>query len=317
VGLSTRFGQVSSRRKKTISVIGAAIVLAAIGIATALPAWAHHSILSGQTVCSDGDHLITWSIGNSETHRIMTITSATATQGAQSFGVSGYSPTVAGSGSTTAQTTVSSSVTGVITLTVHSLWTSDGVTATNSTTVTLIDNCQPSTTTTTAAPTTTTTEAPTTTTTEAPTTTTTEAPTTTTTEAPTTTTTEAPTTTTTEAPTTTTEAPTTTSSTVIGEGTTSTTAAPTTTTTEAPTTTASTVLEGTTVVVAPSSTVAAEGSTTPATVSSPVTVAAVSGNLPFTGSSTNGPIVGLLSLLLGTLALLFGSRVKKHRADTD
>ena len=89
-------------------------------------------------------------------------------------------------------------------------------------------SCDPTTTTTTAAPTTTTTggptttttpggpttttttDAPTTTTTGGPTTTTTDGPTTTTTDAPTTTTTDAPTTTTTDAPTTTTDAPTTT-----------------------------------------------------------------------------------------------------------
>lgn len=280
MGLSARFGQVSTRRRKTVSVIVAAIALAAIGVATALPAWAHHSILSGQTVCSDGDHLITWSITNSVANRKMTITAATATQGANSFGVSDYQMLVDGGGSTTAHTTVSSAFTGDITLTVHSLWTSDGVTATNTTTVTLIDNCQPGTTSTTEASTTTSTEAPTTTSS--------------------------------------TEGPTTTSSTVIGEGTTTIpdTEASTTTTPEGPTTTSSTVPEGTTA-TAPPSTIAAQGSTAPTTVSSPQTQAVASGPLPFTGSSTGGPILGLLSLLLGAGALLYGSRAKKRRTGTD
>jgi hypothetical protein len=296
MGVSARFGQVSARRRKTLGLGTAVIALFAIGIGTALPAWAHHPVLSGKTVCSNGDHLITWTIGNSEVSRIMTITSATATKGAQSFGVSGYSSTVAGNGSTTGQTTVPFSVTGVITLTVNALWTSDGITATRTTTVTLVQDCVQPTTTTTAAPTTTSTEA---------TTTTTVAPTTTSTEA-TTTTTEAPTTTSTEATTTSTEGPTT-STTIQGE-TTSSTEAPTTSTT-APETTSSIVVSGSTIAATSSTTVAAQGSTAAPTTAKPSTVTPQA--LPFTGSSNTGPIVGLISLLLGA-GLLLGSRLKKR-----
>ncbi|MCU1465930.1 MAG: hypothetical protein JWM72_1858, partial [Actinomycetia bacterium] len=49
--------------------------------ATAIPAWAHRSLVSGQAVCSDGDHTITWSIGNIDTNLTMHIASATATLG--------------------------------------------------------------------------------------------------------------------------------------------------------------------------------------------------------------------------------------------
>jgi hypothetical protein len=300
MGLSARFGRVSARRRKTLGVGTAVVALFVIGIGTALPAFAHHPILWGTTECSNGDHLITWTIRNSESQRVMTITSATATQGAQSFGVSGYSPTVAGNGQTTGQTTVPFSVTGVITLTVSGLWVSDGVTATRTATVTLVQDCVQPTTTTTAAPTTTSTEATTTTSTEAPTTTSTEATTTTSTEAPTTTSTEATTTTSTEAPTST-------STTIQGETSSSTEA---TTSTTAPETSSSVVVSGSTIEASSSTTVVALGSTAAPTTAAPkVTPQA----LPFTGSSRTGPIVGLISLLLGA-GLLVGSRLKKRVA---
>ena len=184
-----RMHTTGQRRRRAVVSAASLATIAIFVIATALPAWAHFPVLSGETVCSNGDHVITWSIGNSETNRAMHIESATATQGAQSFGVSGYTVDVAAAGATTATTTVPGSVTGTVTLTVEAHW-SDGVDATRTTTVTLSSDCTPVTTTTTSTTTSTstTTEAPTTTTTtEAPTTSTTAAPATSTTIAATTT----------------------------------------------------------------------------------------------------------------------------------
>ena len=154
--------------------------------------------------------------------------------------------------------------------------------------------------------TTTTTEAPTTmvTTTEAPTTvvTTTEAPTTvvTTTEAPTTvvTTTEAPTTvvTTTEAPTTvvtTTEAPTTVATTTTEAQTTVV------TTTEAPTTVATTTTEAPTTIVTTT-----EGSSTAVVTTETTTTS----ELPNTGTKSMNMFVAILSVVMGSVLVLFNKK---------
>jgi hypothetical protein len=221
--LARRVLGASARRKGVVAAASLAVVgLFVVG--TAVPAWAHYPVLSGYTVCSDGPHVITWSIGNSEANKTMHIDSATATLGAQTFAVTGYSADVAGS-ATSATTTLPTGSSGSVTLSVQVSWPVDNFHATDHTSVTLISGCSPSTTTTTVAPTTTTTEAPTTTTVEI----------TTTTEAPATTTTEAPTTTTT-VETNTTEAPTTVSTTPVGpEGST----VPTSTTTTPSTSTSS------------------------------------------------------------------------------
>ena len=160
--------------------------------------------------------------------------------------------------------------------------------------------------TTTTTTTTTTTEAPTTvvTTTEAPTTvvTTTEAPTTvvTTTEAPTTvvTTTEAPTTvvTTTEAPTTvvtTTEAPTTVATTTTEAQTTVV------TTTEAPTTVATTTTEAPTTIVTTT-----EGSSTAVVTTETTTTS----ELPNTGTKSMNMFVAILSVVMGSVLVLFNKK---------
>ncbi len=296
---------------------------------SAISASAWHPVLSGQTVCTDGEHVVTWTIENSETSPSspMTIASAVADVGATDYPVTGYTSPVPGAGSTPAQTIIPGSVSGTVVLTVFATWT-NGEQATRTTSVVLDENCVPPTTTTTEAPTTTTTEAPTTTTTEAPTTTTTEAPTTTTTEAPTTTTTEAPTTTTTEAPTTTTtEAPTTTTTeapttTTTVEATTTTTDAPTTTTTveattttEAPTTT-TTVASTTTVpeTVVTEGTSESTSTTQPSSVTTQAvtTTTAAPGQLPFTGSSGWPPLFGLVALGLGSGLWLVARR--RHSA---
>ena len=155
--------------------------------------------------------------------------------------------------------------------------------------------------TTTTTTTTTTTEAPTTvvTTTEAPTTvvTTTEAPTTvvTTTEAPTTvvTTTEAPTT---EAPTTvvtTTEAPTTVATTTTEAQTTVV------TTTEAPTTVATTTTEAPTTIVTTT-----EGSSTAVVTTETTTTS----ELPNTGTKSMNMFVAILSVVMGSVLVLFNKK---------
>jgi hypothetical protein len=226
----------------SLGVIGFLVTCGVLAIAA--PAWAHFPELSGETVCSDATHVITWTIANSETDKVMTITSASASDGTNSYAVTGYSPMVGDSGSTNATTLVPGGVTGTITLTVTGSWT-DGVTATRQTSVELIESCSPSTTTsTTSAPETSTTIGPETSTLPASTTTITEAGSTTTTDQP------------------------------AG-------------------TTTSVAVEGSTVLLPTTST------------SSPSTIVAPSGTLPFTGGSFFGLLaLGVSCLLAGALFLV-------------
>jgi hypothetical protein len=208
-----------------------ALLAAGIVVGLAGPALAHHPEVSGSVACSDGSHVITWKVGNSETTsgsgRTMTVDQIFVSSGTVAgIAVGTAFPPKPQTGSTrTATTTLGGAQTGSVTLTVRADWNRNGPqNQTRTATVTLRGNCVPVTTTTTApSPTTTTTQPPPTTTTTQPpatTTTTTQPPTTTTTtQPPTTTTTQPPTTTTTQPPTTTT---------------TTTTAAPATTTTSVP-----------------------------------------------------------------------------------
>jgi hypothetical protein len=127
--------------------IGAAILF----VVGAVPASAHTAVLSGHTVCGNAEHVITWSIGN-DYGLPMTITSATASKGAATYAVTGYSANVGKNGSssdtTSATTVVPGNVTGSITLTVHVRWT-DGFMRTDSTSVSLIGPCGSNSTTTT------------------------------------------------------------------------------------------------------------------------------------------------------------------------
>jgi LPXTG-motif cell wall-anchored protein len=158
----------------------AAAVVAAGVLTTAAPAYAHHSVLSGSTVCSDGEHVVTWTIqAMSVVDLPMTIDSASASNNGSTYAVTGYTSPVPDEQTTTATTVLPAGSTGTVTLYVHSSW-SDGVQYSDQTSVELEDDCMPATTSTTEAPATSTTEAPTTTTTEAPPTSTTEATTTTT-----------------------------------------------------------------------------------------------------------------------------------------
>ncbi len=226
------------RRRLTLAAMGFVVVCGVLAIG--VPAWAHHPVLSGETVCSDGTHVITWSIGNSETDKVMTIASASASDGTHIFAVTGYSGTVGPSGSTSATTTVAGGVAGTVTLTVTGTW-PDGVTATRQTSVALIESCGPSATSTTQ----------------------------------------------------------TTSTTISAEtstlpvSTTTITDAGWTSTTNDATTSTSLALEGTTS-LAPST-----------TTSSPSTIVAPSGTLPFTGGSFYGlAAVGVSCVVAGALALI-------------
>ncbi len=236
-----------------------------IVVVMASPAWAHHPLLSGETVCTNGDHVVTWTIGNVTTSvsLTMTIASATAAIGATPYDVTGYSPTVEPNGPTTTATTiVPGDVTGTITLTVTGTW-PDEVTETRTASVTLEQICIPDETTTTS-----------------------------TTESSTTTTTESTTTTTTEAPTTTIESTTSTSTTSIPGGTTV-------------VTEGSTLVGSSTTVVTTPSSVGPLASTTTTTTLGP---------LPFTGSSTFPPLVGLMSLGAGGALWFMGRRRVARRA---
>ncbi len=163
-----------SWRRRGIALGGLAAFVGVFVGASAIPAWAHDSLVSGQSVCSDGAHVITWAIGNSDVTHTMHIDSATAALGTEMFAAIGYSD-VSGAGPTFATTTVPGGLTGDVTLTVIASW-SDGFQNSATASVTLESGCSPTTTSTTVE--TTTTQASTTTT-EASTTTT-EAPTTTT-----------------------------------------------------------------------------------------------------------------------------------------
>jgi LPXTG-motif cell wall-anchored protein len=264
------------------------VIAAAVLVSLALPASAHSTTITGDTVCFNGEHIVTWHIMNSSqtTDLLMTIVSVDAQIGSTSYSVTGYSSPVAKGGTTDGTSTVPGGVTGTITATVHVNW-PDGITDDDDASVTLQDNCVGTTTTTTTAPeTTTTTTVPETTTTVAGTTTIATTTTTTTTTVPeTTTTTTVPETTTTAPETTTTEGPTTT---VLG-----TTTIFTTTSTGPPTTTPITDL----------------GSTVPTVVDqATTTTVAGSTQLPRTGSSSGYPMFFGLSCIAGGALLLIRHR---------
>jgi LPXTG-motif cell wall-anchored protein len=339
------FGIGRSRAGRVGLVAG--VVVAALG-GLALPAYAHHAIVSGSTVCANNDHVITWSIGNNRDDELMTIESATATINGQSYAVTGYTSPVGFSGTTTATTVVPGPVTGTITLSVHVTWpTYDN---TNTADVPLEGTCGCGCTSTTTSPTTapttttttdnrcdavngnnggddpqghnnpdcdTTTTLPVTTTTQhhcGCSTTTTTVPETTTT-VPETTTTVAETTTTEhhcECSTTTTEATTTTvpeTTTTVPETTTS----EATTTTSEPTTTSTQALGTTTIVT--TTTLGHQGSTVPTTQppttqppTSTTQSAPPAGELPFTGSGMTFPLIFGLGSLILGAVFAFRKR---------
>ena len=267
--------------------------VALVVLATAIPAWAHEVLLSAYTPCSDGAHVITWSMGNSETNQSMQIDSAVATMGAETFAVTGYATTVAASSWTTGNSTIPAGELGTVTLTVHAIW--SDFQGSRSTSIDLVAQCGNNTTTSTAS---------TSTTIGGDTTTTVGGDTTTTVGGDTTTTVGGDTTTTLGGDTTTT----------LGGDTTTTLGGDTSTSTPSSTTVTSTpvVTEGS---VVPSTTNSSTSSTRPTGVTAagnPQSPGST-GSLPFTGSAAGGPIFGLLSLALGALALAFANRKVRHR----
>lgn len=177
------------KRRLRLRVIFAAVIGAITAtVMLASPAWAHHPVLSGETSCPNDDHLVTWTIGNSQADSPMTILQATAVLDGTNYGVTGYASPVAASASTTGTTTIPGDLTGTVRLSVRADW-PDSFSTTRTFDVELDDPCPVTTTTTTEPSTTTTTEPSTTTTGPESTTTTTEPDSTTTTEPESTTTT--------------------------------------------------------------------------------------------------------------------------------
>jgi hypothetical protein len=166
-------------RTRAVRALLATATIGAVAIAAAAPAYAHHPVLSGQVACSHGEHVVTWTIGNSESNKTMTVASATAEHGGSTYPVEGYSPTVGPSGSTQATTTLPGAIdTGTVTLTVTGSW--PGVPAVErSTSVELTTDCTPTSTSTSTSSSSSTSTSTSTSTTE-PTTTTTESSTSTT-----------------------------------------------------------------------------------------------------------------------------------------
>jgi LPXTG-motif cell wall-anchored protein len=258
--------------------VGLVAGLVATGVfALAAPASAHNAAVSGTTSCSDGTHVVHWTIGN-DWPTPMTIASATAKIGNQSYAVTGYANPVSMAG-TTATSVVPGGTSGTITLSLHVTWSDYQQSPTAS--VVLLSNCS---TTTTQATTTTTYPVTTTTQHRCDCDTTTTQPVTTTTQhrCECETTTTLPETTTTVADSTTTTLPVTTTTDIHELG--------------------STTIVTTTTKPKPhaSTTVAAQGSTVPTT--QPIASDAV---LPHTGSGTTLPaIFGGLCLALGAALAL-------------
>lgn len=140
--------------KRRLAIV-IAFLFVALGTLAVLctDAYAHHAILSGTATCSNSDHVIAWSIGNSQPKEDMGIVSATAELGGAHYAVTGYTNPVAPSGSTSASTTIPGTLTGQVTLWVHGVWT-DGHTSQRHVSVDLPATCA-AVTTTTLAPTTT------------------------------------------------------------------------------------------------------------------------------------------------------------------
>lgn len=134
------------RTVKTLSCL--AIVAGALAIAA--PAGAHTAAVSGTATCSDGTHVVTWSITNGLPKKAMSV-DATAEAAGAAYGVSVVTNPVPGGATTSATTVVPGGVTGDIVITVVATW-PDEFTRTLTATVALPEQC--TTTETTAPPTT-------------------------------------------------------------------------------------------------------------------------------------------------------------------
>jgi LPXTG-motif cell wall-anchored protein len=135
--------------------------LATIGVAavamfvTALPASASLLALSGSAMCTNGNHVITWTITNADSSRTVTITSAQTSADPLTYDVTGYNAVLAPGATTHGTSVLPGSATGGVALYVYESWT-DG-SGSDHIALDLGDPCPTTTTTTTAEATTTTT----------------------------------------------------------------------------------------------------------------------------------------------------------------
>src|SRR5256885_7813398 len=78
--------RVPRRGRARLGVVGIVVAAAVATVALFMGvAFAHHPILSGESVCTNGDHEITWTILNSEAVKVMRITSGEATKDSDTF----------------------------------------------------------------------------------------------------------------------------------------------------------------------------------------------------------------------------------------
>jgi LPXTG-motif cell wall-anchored protein len=126
------------------------LAIVAAFLAFAVPAGAHMAEVTGVASCSDGAHLVTWTITNNHLHKATTVTASASAEGV-AYDVSVVTNPIPADSSTEATTVVPGGVTGTVTITVVATW-SDEFTRTVTATVGLPHRC--STTETTAPPTT-------------------------------------------------------------------------------------------------------------------------------------------------------------------
>jgi LPXTG-motif cell wall-anchored protein len=115
------------------------LAIVAASLAIALPAGAHNAAVTGVASCSDGSHLVTWTITNDLARKAMNVT-ATATASGTAYDVSVVTNPVPGGASTQATSVVPGGYTGAITITVVATW-PDEFTKTVTATVGLPDQC--------------------------------------------------------------------------------------------------------------------------------------------------------------------------------
>ena len=135
------------------SLAGLAVVAASIAIA--VPAGAHNATVIGSATCSDGSHLVTWTITNGLAKKPMNVAATSVVDGV-AYDVSVATNPIPGGGSGQATTIVPGGITGTITISVVGTW-PDEFSRTFSASVELPDQCMPTETTappTTATPTT-------------------------------------------------------------------------------------------------------------------------------------------------------------------
>jgi LPXTG-motif cell wall-anchored protein len=147
--------QLHRSRARSVGVI--TIVVVAVVLVFARPAWAHTPTASGTTSGPGANHIVSWTINNPDTQfGAATILSATARVHATDYAVTGYDASIPPAGSTNATTTVPGDVTGTIRLIVNVRW-ADNFEGSARATVELQPPCNETTTTTSTTTTSTTT----------------------------------------------------------------------------------------------------------------------------------------------------------------